>query len=88
MSEHGYELRMAFDSDEPEFARGFEAGMLYVGAEMGIFTGADRFSRTIHATNAEMALRVSEALKIPVRCEELDDDWLLVIFELGREGGE
>ena len=49
--------------------------------------GADRFSRTIHANNAEMAMRVSEALNMPMRFIELDDDWATVVFE-HEEGGD
>ena len=81
MTEHNYGLVLAFDSDDEAFARGVEAGLLYAEVQFMTFTRADRMSRTIHANNAEMVLRISEALNIPVRCEELDDEWLNVIFE-------
>lgn len=81
MSEVGYDLILAFDSDSPEFVRGFEAGLLYAGAELTKKAAPARFTRMIHANNAEMALRIAESLDISVRAEDVNDNWVNVIYE-------
>lgn len=70
MNDESYSLLLAFDTDDPEFARGFEAGRLYE------LTSTDEpFTQTIHASNTEMAMRICEAREVPFRAEHLDDDW-------------
>lgn len=84
---HEYDLVLPFDTDDPEFARGVEVGLMCAEAQFGQFTGGAHYSRTIHGNNAEMALRVAEKFGLVCHSEELGDDWLRVTFtEL--EGGE
>ena len=75
-----YDLSLRFDSDEPEFTRGVEVGLLYAQVEFMIATGADTFSRPIHTSNMEMAFRIAESFDVHVHGEEIDDDWITVIF--------
>jgi hypothetical protein len=75
-----YGLILAFDREGPDdepFAFGFECGRLW---EMAKANG-NAFSQTVNAENAEMVLRMGEALGRKVRSEEIGDDWLYVTFE-------
>lgn len=65
-----YSLALPFDTDDPEFVRGFEAGRLYEMTAIG-----EPFTQTIHASNTEMAMRICEAREVPFRAEQLDDNW-------------
>lgn len=82
-----YSLDLAFDTDSPEFCRGFEAADVY--------NAVQRFSEgeqnadddppgqmivTVHATNAEMMLRIAERFGLAVHSEEVGDGWLHVTF--------
>lgn len=72
----GHECLLPFDTDDAEFARGFEAGRLWAllrGAE-------DEVIETVHAANAEMILRLGEATGRHVQAVELDEDWIEVTF--------
>lgn len=73
---NGYELVVAFDRSTPDFARGAEVGILW----QRLRTEQLPLDATIHASNAEMALRLAEACGCSVRAVELDDDWLAVRF--------
>jgi hypothetical protein len=70
-----WSLLLAFDSDHPEFVRGFEAARLWEHAR------ADHapWERTVHATNTEMVMRIAEATGREFRAE-LDGEWLHVRF--------
>lgn len=78
----GHVLALPFDTDDPEFRRGVEIGMLWARLEH-----EDRFSATIHADNAEMILRVIEAKGVSFTASPLGEDWLAVTVG-GREGEE
>lgn len=52
-----FKLVLAFDSEEPEFSRGFECGVIWGR----MLSDAGAFAHTIHAVNAEMAIRMAEA---------------------------
>lgn len=70
-------LALAFDTDDPEFVRGVELGRLWelLKAEAGELT------ETMHVANAEMALRVGEALGRTVTSAEADDGvWMTVTY--------
>lgn len=69
-----FDIILAFDTDDPEFARGFEAGRLWERVK------ADRadWDETVHATNAEMVMRMCEAQQREFRAEDLDQDWVQV----------
>ncbi|HUZ41179.1 MAG TPA: hypothetical protein VMU68_07285 [Acidimicrobiales bacterium] len=69
------ELICPFDSDDPEFVRGFEIGALWERLK-----SREPVTATIHATNIEMTMRIAEATGIAFRAEDLDDDWLQVEF--------
>lgn len=66
----GFELILPFDTDDPEFVRGFEAGKLYEKINSG-----EDFSQTIHASNTEMAIRICETVEREFSAESLDDTW-------------
>jgi hypothetical protein len=69
-----YGLLLPFDADDPEFVRGFEAGRLWEMMKMVSEDGGG-FEQTIHATNAEMAMRMAEYLGVPF-VADLDDAWI------------
>lgn len=76
MSESTYGLSLAFDTDEPEFVRGVELGMVWTQLQT-----TDERTFTMHQTNTEHVLRMAEELEMEVRSELLDDTWMLVTFE-------
>lgn len=68
------ELVLAFDSDDPEFTRAFEAGQLW-----------ERLSRDgwlyqpcAHASNAEMLIRMAESKGLSFKAETINDDWISI----------
>jgi hypothetical protein len=69
-----WEPILTFDSDEPEFARGFEAGRLWER----IKTDQANFDETIHASNAEMVMRMCDREERGFRSEDLDDTYVQV----------
>jgi hypothetical protein len=72
-------LLLPFDTDEPEFCRGFEAGRLWalLGSEPH-----EEIEEYAHATNAEMLIRMGEATGRVVTAELMADDcWVFVKFE-------
>ncbi len=69
------ELVLPFDSDDPEFTRGFEAGRLWEQV-----TREGPAEMAIHASNIEMALRIAEAAGLSVIGDELSDEWVVVKF--------
>jgi hypothetical protein len=73
-AEPEYGLLLAFDSDDPEFTRGFEIGQLW-----------ERLSRDgflhqplAHASNAEMFMRIAEAKSLPFSAETINDEWMSI----------
>jgi hypothetical protein len=74
----GHFCLLQFDSDAPEFIRGFEAGRLWA-----LLRGQpeEQIIEYAHAANAEMLIRMGEATGRRVRSEELEADWLLIAFE-------
>ena len=74
----GYVLALAFDSDSSEFVRGAEIGAVW---ERLRANPAAEVEQTMHLTNAEMVLRIGEALSRPVVSEESPDGvWMHVTF--------
>lgn len=71
----GHGLLMPFDTDSPEFIRGFECGHVWTKLRE-----TDEREFTVHWTNAEMMLRCAESLGLEVQSEELDDAWCHVTF--------
>lgn len=70
-------LVLPFDTEDAEFARGFEAGCLW--AELRETT--DRIEAIVHGSNTEMILRMAEALDRAAVGEPLDGTWTRVTFE-------
>jgi hypothetical protein len=69
--ESDYSLLLAFDSDDEEFVRGFEAGRLCEQLR-----GEDEVHQMIHAANAEMAMRMCEKEHREFSAEHVDDEWI------------
>lgn len=71
----GLDLVLAFDSDAEEFVRGVEVGMLWNRIEYG-----DELviKQTVHAANAEMVMRIAEAVGLTFSATALDDAWVSV----------
>jgi hypothetical protein len=78
----GHRPLLPFDTDEPAFARGFEAGRLWALLRE---RPCEEFEEYARADNAEMMLRIGEATGRHVRSEELDDGWLLVRFAVAMK---
>lgn len=76
----GHSLVLAFDTDDPEFVRGFEAGRLWEQLKVG-----EPFEQEFHSVNAEMVLRMAEELGVPYRAEIVDDRWMHGYFGEGWE---
>jgi hypothetical protein len=78
MTDADYGLALPFDSDEPEFRRGVEIGMLWAGLVRDGYAEA-----SVHADCAEMIIRIAEATGLPFTADPVGDDWLHVT--IGRE---
>jgi hypothetical protein len=72
----GHACLLPFDTDDAEFARGFEAGRLWALLR----DSDDEVVECIHASNAEMAMRLAEATERNVSATELGHDWLEATF--------
>ena len=72
-----YRMVLPFDSDDPEFCRGWEAATIYESLRNDPFH-RQRFQ--IHSENAEMALRIAERFGRPVMLLSDADDWLDMEF--------
>lgn len=72
----GWTPVLAFDTDDVQFSRGFEAGRLWE-----LLKCPAEVSQMIHASNAEMVLRMGESLKRTVRADCVDDFWIDVFSE-------
>jgi len=66
-------LALPFDTDDPQFRRGVEIGMLWERLEREFPVRA-----TVHADCAEMVMRIAEARELPFTAQPLGDDWLAV----------
>ena len=65
--------QLRFDTDDPEFQRGFEIGVLWERLDAD---GACHMA--VSASNAEMVIRVAQALGCEFSAREMDDDQLSV----------
>ncbi len=73
----GHGCLLPFDTDDPEFIRGFEAGRIWALLAEHPYT---HVTETVHAWNAEMFLRMGEVLGRPVRSREVDETWIAIRF--------
>jgi len=74
---------LPFDTDDPEFVRGFECGRVW--AMLRIDT--DAFDAIAHDANIEMVMRMAEATGRVAAGEELGDGWINVSFAAAEETG-
>jgi hypothetical protein len=74
-------MLLPFDSDNAQFARGFELGRIWALLRSDPEEPVEEYA---HASNAEMLLRMAEATERDVRSEELGDGWLLASFAPAR----
>jgi hypothetical protein len=72
----GHRVLLAFDTDSEEFARGVEVGRIWTHLQIG----TER-TFTAHADNAEMLIRIADALSMTCQSEVLDDEWIEVTYE-------
>jgi hypothetical protein len=84
MSDESSRTRVAvrFDTDDPEFVRGFEAGRLAGRLEHQLDGPVEQYA---HATNSEMVMRLGEAAGRRVWSRDAGEGWLLVRFEVAEE---
>ena len=75
-----YELVLSFDSDDPQFARGFEAGKIYAELKLDSFAYQESLTVTVHHENTEMMMRIAEALNLSFSATELDEGFTSVSF--------
>lgn len=68
---------LTFDSQNPEFLRGFEAGLIWSYAY-----NLGALDAVIHSSNAEMVMRICEVLDLPFRGEPVNDG--LIRIQVGR----
>jgi hypothetical protein len=81
--EHTFSLVLAFDSDDPEFARGCEVGTVWEALRHT--DPWDSHSATVYGSNAEMMLRIAEATGRPLTTHDSDPDWISVLFGPAKE---
>lgn len=67
---------LPFDTDDAEFARGFEAGRIWALLR----ATDDEVIEAMHAENAEMVLRLAEATGRRVQAVDLDENWIEATF--------
>lgn len=70
------ELVLRFDTDHPEFTRGFEAGMIWERMNQRIPT----FEQHISGKNAEMIMRMAEVQSYKYVADNLEDGWYWIKF--------
>lgn len=66
-----------FDTDQPEFFRGFEMGKVW--AQMR--DDKDEIMEHVHVRNTEMCMRLAEAGRYFFVAEYLTDDYMVVAFK-------
>lgn len=76
--EHEYVRLLKFDSDNAEFARGFEAG--FVWSILEDMADDQEWCHTVHASNAEMMMRMADACMIEFVGKDVSDEWIHIHF--------
>lgn len=75
---------LLFDSDDPEFTRGFEAGVVWATLkamdDLALLAREDTIVEYVHNENVEMVLRIAEARGWQARSSDVDDDYMRVTF--------
>lgn len=73
-------LALPFDTDDPEFRRGVEVGMLWQRLQ----TEPLPLHATVKGVNAEMVMRIAERLEISARCSQGTGAFVDVEFDTPR----
>ena len=73
-----YRLVLLFDTDEPEFARGWEAAIVWAALKQ--IDPWDSHEAQVHGENVEMMLRIAEATHRPLTTHDSDADWFECLF--------
>lgn len=76
-------LVLAFDSDDPEFNRGFEAGMLWMSLGDKKVT---KINQHIQAKNAEMVIRMCDKQGWTYKADDLGNEWLYIFLQRIDDG--
>ena len=97
MSDKRWELVLPFDTDSPDFARGWEAAQVYLHLDSAA-AGFEAYRATVRNENLEMMLRIAVALGWSLEVREwpeplppdVDKEWAWVVFmrTLEQEEGE
>jgi hypothetical protein len=75
----GFEVVLPFDTDEPEFVRGFEAGRLWELLKHGGEINGTLDGQAFHSSNVEMVLRMLDAHDARMTAEFTDDpEWMIL----------
>lgn len=82
--EPGWRLAFAFDSHDPQFTRGFEAGMIYQRAYLGLPVE----DQPIHSSNSEMVMRIAESVGMRFTGKAINDEWIMVSLYYAVPGQE
>lgn len=76
-------LMLKYDTEHPEFARGFQCGMIW----QLLHGGVHEFEIPVYLTNTEMVMRMAEAAGYTYTARYEDDselvgeaDWILIKF--------
>ncbi len=76
-----FNMLLPFDTDDDQFARGFEAGRIWDLLGRAISDEEMPVGPvTVHASNAEMILRMAEVQGVTVEWNDLDDTWADISF--------
>ena len=76
MDADSHSLVLPFDTAGSDFVRGVEVGRLWEQLKSD-----ELVAQQVHASNAEMLLRMAEATGRPLQADVLDDTWLLAHFD-------
>lgn len=74
----GWGLVLAFDTDDFEFVRGMEAGIVWGALQK--LDATESHEVFVHGYNAEMMVRISEATNRHIETQDTDPDWMSVKF--------
>jgi hypothetical protein len=72
-------LALAFDTNSSDFTRGVEVGRLWEQLKSD-----EPVVQEVHATNAEMLLRMAESTGRPLWAEDVSNTWLIAHFDAAQ----
>ena len=71
-----YDLVLPFDTDDPEFTRGFEAGTLWERLK----GQPEELEEVVHAANRHLLREMAHRLGYTLECEDARDGWMGVLL--------